>query len=169
MLKITLLKNLYCEIQNTVNSESDASYGKNRHFHTIHHTYEITPEIKSITVEERYLPYSTLYFIWINDEKKEADFNNISLLRWILSFYKEYHPEYLCKDISPEEIKNLNQLLICFNVDAIPSYRDNRAYEDLELTTMKDIKNGIMKKDSRQATFPGMTFSEKYRKGTDET
>ncbi|MDO4978286.1 MAG: hypothetical protein Q4E53_13625, partial [Eubacteriales bacterium] len=57
-----------------------------------------------------------------------------------------------------------DQLLTCFHVDSIPSYRDNRAYKNLEITRMEDIKNGNVKEDTRHATFPGMTFSKKYKK-----
>lgn len=164
MLKITLLKTLYYEMNASIIPKENIIHGKDRRFHTIQKTYDVCPEIKSVTVEERYLPYSILYYLWVNDEKIASDLNEPSVCHWILSFFQEFHPEYLYEGICIQETNNLDQLLTCFNVDTIPSYRDNRAYKDLEITRMEDVKNGTVKEDNRQATFPGMTFSKKYKK-----
>lgn len=161
MLKITLLKTLYYEIDESLTPETKITMGKDRHFRTLYRSYEICPEIQSVTVEERYLPYSILYYVWVNEEKNEEDLDNENLCRWILSFFQEYRPEYLKKAFEPDEIYNFEQLLECFDVNAIPSYRDNRAYSDLEITRMEDVRNGNVKKDNRKASFPGMTFSSK--------
>lgn len=53
---------------------------------------------------------------------------------------------------------NPMDILQCFEVGKIPSYRRRFAYSDLTMTTMEDIRNGNVKKDERKATFPGIQF-----------
>ena len=108
-------------------------------------------------MEERYLPYSVLYYLTVNDEPEPVDLiGDISL--WILEFFKEYQPDFLRPDLQEYLNHNPLDILQCFNVGKIPAYRRRFAYSDLTMTTMEDIRNGNVKKDERRATFPGIQF-----------
>ena len=157
MIKITLLKTLFYELDPEKIEIVELNHYKERIFHRIEKSFDSIPEIKSVTVEERYLPYSVLYYLTVNDEPEPVDLiGDISL--WILEFFKEYQPDFLRPDL--QEYLNHNPLYILqfFNVGKIPAYRRRFAYSDLTMTTMEDIRNGNVKKDERKATFPGIQF-----------
>ena len=112
MLKITLLKTLYYEFDHLLSRDGHHYEHRDKRFRTIHKTYPGIPEIASVTMEERYLPKSVLYYIWINDEKKEADLNDTKLCRWIFSFVKENCPDYLKNE--PELLSHMVKFRLIF-------------------------------------------------------
>ena len=157
MIKITLLKTLFYELDPEKIEIVELNHYKERIFHRIEKSFDSIPEIKSVTVEERYLPYSVLYYLTVNDEPEPVDLiGDISL--WILEFVKEYQPDFLRPDLQEYLNHNPLDILQCFNVGKIPAYRRRFAYSDLTMTTMEDIRNGNVKKDERRATFPGIQF-----------
>lgn len=162
MFAFTLLKTLYHEIVSPDVAQNELLNGKGLRFHSTDRTYDVAPDIRKVTVEKRYLLKSVLYYVWVND--KETDLNDPALCQWILAFFREFRPSYLKEEIDPITVNGKKALLDCFAVDKIPSYRKDHAYSDLEITTMKDVREGKIKKDTRQATFPGMIFSEKHKK-----
>ena len=157
MIKITLLKTLFYELDPERIEIVEVCHYKDRIFHRIEKSFDSAPEIKSVTVEERYLPYSVLYYLTVNDEPKPVDVNG-EPARWILEFFKEYRPDFLRSDLQEYLNHNPMDILQCFEVGKIPSYRRRFAYSDLTMTTMEDIRNGNVKKDERKATFPGIQF-----------
>lgn len=159
MLKITLLKMLYVAFDPLKIPEVEERRGNDRHFRTYRRSYEDAPGIESITMEERFLPKSVLYYVWINEEKKEAELSEERLCRWIFAFAKEHCPQYLKAGMDLDQAG----ILDLFEVGAIPDDRKNRAYHDLTITTMDEVRQGRVKRDSRQATFPGMRFAKKYK------
>ena len=123
MLKITLLKTLYYEFDHLLSRDGHHYEHRDKRFRTIHKTYPGIPEIASVTMEERYLPKSVLYYIWINDEKKEADLNDTKLCRWIFSFVKENCPDYLKNELPEDPIGKGISILDCFEVSHISDCR----------------------------------------------
>ena len=63
MIKQTLLKTLYFEISPEKIPEVTERKNKDRFFHTLVRSYPSVPEITAVTMEERYLPYSVLYYM----------------------------------------------------------------------------------------------------------
>ena len=176
MIKQTLLKTLYFEISPEKIPEVTERKNKDRFFHTLGRSYPSVPEITAVTMEERYLPYSVLYYIFQDKDgvRTEGDLKDPALARWILEFFRENQKEFLkeeYREALPEEADGNATLrsfdiLECFEVYNIPSYRKHKyAYADMEFTRYEDVHNKeIVREDNRQGTFPGIEFSKKYKK-----
>ncbi|MDO4978161.1 MAG: hypothetical protein Q4E53_12970 [Eubacteriales bacterium] len=163
MLKITLLSSLYKEFEKIIYDKKAPNYKSDRRFLTMERSYPEAAGIDSVTMEERYLPKSILYYIWVNDEKETRDLSDKTLCKWILAFAQDYKLQFLKSDIPENPLENGFSILDCFDASKIPDYRKNTAYSDLTITRMEDVKNKSIVEDTRKATFPGMTFSKKYK------
>lgn len=157
MLKQTLLKTLYYELSPEHIVESVEKLSKDRHFHSLEKEYPEAAGIHKVRMEERYLPYSIMYYMTVNDGMPVEEFDD-TISRWILAFFQEYKPEYLRADLEAYSKQRDFNILDCFDVGKIPDYRKKYAYTDLTVTTMEDVRNGTAKEDNRRATFPGIRF-----------
>ena len=81
MIKQTLLKTLYYEISPEKIPEVTERKNKDRFFHTLVRSYPSAPEITAVTMEERYLPYSVLYYIFQDKDgvRTEGDLKDPAL------------------------------------------------------------------------------------------
>lgn len=170
MIKQTLLKTLYFEISPDKIPEVKASNGKDRFFHTFAKAYPGVPGVTGVVAEERYLPYSVLYYLFCDDEegrRHPVEPEDPVITRWILEFFREYQPEFLKEEYRSAESTPAGRIdiLECFIVENIPSYRKHKyAYADMEFTRYEDVhgKPIVSKGGSRLANFPGISFSKKY-------
>lgn len=159
MLKFTLLKQLYYAFD-----PDDIPEVRERRFSDIFHRslnveHLHLQDIHEVTVQERYLPYSQLYRIYINEEQQEADITELRVKDFIIAFFRYYHPEYLKNGIS-DNLADVD-ILECFDVDKMPGYNRRYAYKDL--ITLEDIRKGKEDRGRQKHGFPGLMFSEKYR------
>lgn len=159
MLKQTLLKTLYYELSPERVEDSKELLSKDRHFHILERKYNVAPTICKVRLEERFLPYSVMYYMTINDSIRVDEFDEY-ISQWILSFFQENKPEYLREDIETYIKQKDFNILECFNLGKIPDYRKKYAYSDLTITRMEDIRSGNIKEDERRATFPGIQFKK---------
>ena len=160
MLKFTLMKQLYYALD-----PDDIPEVRERRasdiFHRILKVDHLGLEgIHEMEVQERYLPYSQLYRLYINDEKEEADIGEKRVKELVLAFFRFYHPDYL-KEGLPEDVEGMN-LLDCFDVDRMPGYHD-RKYAYRDLITLEDIRKGVPDRGRQKHGFPGLTFARKYQ------
>ena len=170
MIKQTLLKTLYFEISPDKIPEVKESNGKDRFFHTFAKTYPGAPGVTGVVAEERFLPYSVLYYLFFDDEegrRHPVEPEEPVMTRWILEFFREYHPEFLKEEYRSAEggAGGRINILDCFETDRIPSYRKHKyAYADMEFTRYEDVHGKPIesKGGSRLANFPGISFSKKY-------
>lgn len=158
MLKFTLMKQLYYALD----PRDIPQVREKRASDIFHRTLDVTrlglPGIREMTVQERYLPYSQLYRLYINDEREEADIGEDRVRALVLAFYRYYHPDYLKEGV---DLSNID-LLECFEVDRMPGYHD-RKYAYRDLITMEDIRNGKPDKWKQKHGFPGLSFAKKYQ------
>ena len=169
MIKQTLLKSLYFEISPDKIPEVTESNGKDRFFHTFAKAYPGVPGVAGVVAEERFLPYSVLYYLFIDDEdgrRHPVEPEDPVMTRWILEFYREYHPEYLKEEYREpgSGMTGRVNILDCFIVENIPSYRKHKyAYADMDFTRYEDVHGKpIVRKSKRLADYPGISFSKKY-------
>ncbi|MBR5047929.1 MAG: hypothetical protein IKX76_06795 [Eubacterium sp.] len=176
MIRQTLLQSLYFEISPEKIPEVIQTKAKDRFFHTLERSYPSVPEITAVTMEERYLPYSVLYYIFVHVHgvRMEGELTDPAVARWILEFYRENHKDYLKEEYreaeETEEAARRIDILDCFEVFNIPSYRKHKyAYADMEFIRYEDVHNKeIVREDDRQAAFPGISFTKKYRETGNE-
>lgn len=173
MIKQTLLKTLYYEISPDRIPEVKATSAKDRFFHTYVKSYPDAPGVTAVVAEERFLPYSVLYYIFYDDEegrRQPVEPEDPVMTRWILEFFREYHPEYLKEEYRDREKSPAGRIRIldCFEVFNIPSYRKHKyAYSDMEFTRYEDVHGKPIRSKSgdglnQLANFPGISFSKKY-------
>ena len=173
MIKQTLLKTLYFEISPDKIPEVAASSGKDRFFHTFARSYPGAPGVSAVVAEERFLPYSVLYYLFCDDEegrRQPVEPEDPVMTRWILEFFREYQPEFLKDEYrDPDGIPDGRiDILDCFVTERIPSYRKHKyAYADMEFTRYEDVHGKPITGKSggrpdQLANFPGITFSRKY-------
>ena len=104
----------------------------------------------------------------------EGELTDPAVARWILEFYRENHKDYLKEEYreaeETEEAARRIDILDCFEVFNIPSYRKHKyAYADMEFIRYEDVHNKeIVREDDRQAAFPGISFTKKYRETGNE-
>ena len=173
MIKQTLLKTLYYEISPDKIPAVKASNGKDRFFHTFARSYPGAPGVTAVVAEERFLPYSVLYYLFYDDEegrRQPVEPEDPVMTGWILGFFREYQPDFLKDEYrDPEKVPagRIN-ILDCFETERIPSYRKHKyAYADMEFTRYEDVHGKPIESKSgsrpnQLANFPGITFSKKY-------
>lgn len=164
MLKFTLLKQLYYAFDPRHIPEVREKRARDIFHRTLDVTHLGLSGIAEVTVQERYLPYSQRYCIYINDEKEEADIGEVRVKAFVLSFFGHYHPDYLKSpdllELDHERLKDLD-LLTCFEVDRMPGYQEGKyAYKDL--ITLEAIRNGEPDPGRQKHGFPGLIFAKKY-------
>ena len=165
MFEFTLMKNMFYELDPEKVEESVERRGGSGYSRTLSVDLPEAPEVKSVTMMERYVPYGALYHLFINDEEKYADIKEDRIKRIILAFYRDRKPFYLKEayrqETFPENLEELN-ILDCFEVDKMPGYDRKYAYSDL--LTLEDLRKGKTGDEHKPKTaFPGMRFSDKYR------
>lgn len=165
MFEFTLMKNMFYELDPEKVEESVERRGGSGCSRTLSVDLPEAPEVKSVTMMERYVPYGALYHLFINDEEKYADIKEDRIKRIILAFYRDRKPSYLKEayrqETFPENLEELN-ILDCFEVDKMPGYDRKYAYSDL--LTLEDLRKGKTGDEHKPKTaFPGMRFSDKYR------
>ena len=172
MLAFTLLKNLYYELDPVKMPDSRETRRGGARFRLVPLHLPETPEFTELIAEERYVPYGSLYYFYINDDRSHAELTDLRSKRFLLSFYRTLFPNYLKEeyragfplDDSPETAKLLSSINIldCFEVDHMPGY--DRGYAYHEILTVEDLRAGKTEDEHKPKTaFPGMTFTDKYR------
>ena len=160
MLKFTLLKQFYYAFDPDDIPEVRERRGGDIYHRTLNVDHLNLPGIHEVTAQERFLPKSQLYRIYINDEREEADINELRVKELILAFFRYYHPDYLKEDL-PDDLSDTD-ILDCFEVDRMPGY-NSRKYAYRELITLEDIRSGKEDRGRQKYGFPGLTFSDKYK------
>ncbi len=161
MLKFTLMKNLYFELDPEKREGVVEKLDRDIRYRKLPLDLPELPDVHSITMQERYLPRSTMYYLYVNDERMPAEITETPVKELILAFYRKYEPDYLKEDI-PEDLSNVN-ILDCFDVDRMPGYQKRFAYHEIQ--TLEDIRNGKVQDEHHgKPTFPGLEFSKKYRR-----
>ncbi len=172
MLQFTLMKNLYFELNPDKMKGAREKWRGDVHFRSLPLDLPEAPEFTELTAEERYVPYGTLYYFYINDDRRHAELTDPRTKRFLLAFYRHHFPDYLKEeyrkdfplddsDESREKLASLD-ILDCFEVDHMPGYNQGYAYR--EILTVKDLRAGKTGDEHKTRTaFPGMTFTDKYR------
>ncbi|MBQ9156416.1 MAG: hypothetical protein IJ137_06525 [Eubacterium sp.] len=159
MLKFTLLKQLYYAFDPDVLPEAVEKRGGDIYHRTLNVEGLGVPGVSEVTMQERFLPYSQLYLIYINDEQQQADITEPRVKAFIHAFFKHYHPDYLKADL-PDDLSDID-ILDCFDVDKMPGYQNKYAYREIQ--TLEDIRSGKADQYKQKHGFPGLTFSKKYQ------
>ena len=172
MLAFTLLKNLYYELDPDKMAGSKEMRRGDAHFRQLKVDLPDTPEFTELIAEERYVPYGCLYYFYINEDRFHAELTDLRSKRFLLSFYRTLFPDYLKEEFrgefplddsreTEERLAAIN-ILDCFEVDHMPGY--DRGYAYHEILTVKDLRAGKTGDEHKpKTTFPGMTFTDKYR------
>ena len=173
MFQFTLMKNLYYELDPEKMKDSREVRDGDSRIRTMPLNMPDAPDFYSVTSLERFLPYSTMYFLYINDDKRAADLSDPRTKRFLLTFYRTYFPDYLKEEFRKEEASDsgsemtedyLNKINIldCFDPDRMPGYENHFAYH--EILTLKDLRAGKTGDEHKSKTaFPGMRFTKKYQ------
>ena len=168
MLKFTLLKNLYYALDPEIMEGAQEKWSGDNRYRTLQPDLPDLPEITSMTVNERYLPYVTLYYLYLNGNRQPVDIDDPDVRIFLHAFYRRYFPEYLVEN-APQDKETIarTDILTILNPDKMPGYDNDYAMR--ELVTVKDLRNGKTGDEHiRKATFPGLRFSSKYIDRGDE-
>ena len=163
MLKFTLLKNLYYELDpNKMPGVKEVFSGDN-HYRTLELVLEDALEITSMTMIERYMPYSTLYYLHLNGNRQAAQIEDPEVRIFLAAFYRHYFPHYLVEN-APQDAKEIasTDILTMLDPDKMPGYQNRHALR--ELVTLDEIRNGKTGDEHKTgARFPGLRFADKYK------
>lgn len=168
MFEFTLYKSLFFEMDKYKMNGVTETKVKQITRRTKEVRYEKAPSIKTITAEERILPYVDRYYFYVNDERLPADIRAFEVKQVIYEFYREHFPSYLKKGL-PEDMSQHN-ILECFEVFNMPDYQPKHAFPGL--VTLEDIRNGrVHDEDKPKYAFPGLELlsgkkREKYGEGS---
>lgn len=154
MYEFSLLKSIYFELDPdeiegvTVVKEKDTT------FRTLQVSYDCAPEVTAITAEERKLPYLVRYYLYLHwgDERELMELKDRTAQKVVYAFYRDHKPQYLKEDL-PEDLGSM-QILDCFEVFKMPSYRPKYAYPGL--VTLEDLRAGRVKDERPQYAYPGL-------------
>ena len=161
MLKFTLMKSLYYMLDPEGMDGIREIRQHDRRFRTVDVSYPQVEDVTSFTMEERFLPYSRLYFIFLNEDRYPSDMEDIRVKKVILAFLQDHYPECVAEDI-PEKLDHVD-ILDYLDPDRMPGYPSEHAYSDL--LTLSDLRAGKTGDEFKsKASFPNMTFARKYRK-----
>lgn len=163
MFKFTLLKNLYYELDPDKMPGVKEVFAGDSHFRTLFLSLPEAPDITSITMQENFMPYVTLYRLYLNDEKQPAEIDEARVRILLTAFYRKYFPEYLKED-APEDREEIagTDLLTILDPDKMPGYQ--KKYAMRELLTVEDLRSGKTGDEHKsKVRFPGMSFAEKYK------
>ncbi len=159
MFAFTLMKSLYFELDKYNIEGVDEWKEKDSTFRRLEVAYDKVPEITSITMELRILPYLDRYYMYVNDGKTEVNIREPQIKQVIYEFYKDHFPNYLKKDL-PEDLSGIS-ILDCFEVFNMPDYRPKYAYPGL--VTLEDLRAGNVHDESPLHAYPGLEFVGKYK------
>ena len=159
MYLFSLMKSLYFELDKYKMEGVDEWESGKSTFRRKEVSYPACPDISSFTMELRILPYLDRYYLFINDSKREANVRDPQVKQLIYEFYHEHFPEYLKEDI-PKDLRGVD-ILDCFEVFKMPSYRPKYAYPGL--VTIEDLRAGNVHDESPLHSYPGLEFVGKYK------
>ncbi len=156
MFEFSLLKSLYFELDpdKIEGAESEQGDDKKATFRRLPVSYDCAPEVTAIVAEERRLPYLVRYYLHIerNGERELTELKDREAQKVVYAFYREHFPGYL-KEGLPEDLGDM-EVLDCFEVFNMPSYRPKYAYPGL--MTLEDLRAGRVKDERPQFAFPGL-------------
>lgn len=166
MLKFTLMRNLFKELNPSRMEGVLQKRVRDNFSRTMTVAYEKVPEVRAFTIQERSVSYGVLYYLYINDDRAQADLEEVRVKKLLLAFYGEHFPSYLkegyqkLSDMTEEELKKIN-ILDCFLPDNMPGHHDGYAFQELQ--TLEDIRAGRTgDEDKPRYGFPGLIFAKKY-------
>lgn len=162
MLKFTLLRTLYFETDPSRCQDAEYDQFRDQRFHVVPVHFEAVPSVTKLTTEERFLPYSTLYYLYINDERRHVEPDREDAAAAIFEFFRQYRPEFI-KEGMPEHYQDQPGLSIydCFRTEIIPDYRPSApAFPDT--LTVKDLHDPNYVDRRQKYGFPGIELSPKY-------
>jgi len=176
MLKFTLMKNLYYELDPEKMEGVKEIHSGDAHYRILPLSFPELPDLYSMTAQESYQPYVTLYYLYVNSDRYPSDITESRIKKLLAVFYRHYFPQYYKEealeqverlldkdsegDISPEW--NALDILECLDPDKMPGYQKKYAYKEIQ--TLEDIRNGKTGDEYKPKTaFPGMSFSRKYK------
>ena len=166
MLKFTLMRNLFKELNPSRMEGVQQRRVRDNFSRTMAVAYEDVPEVRAFTIQERAVSYGVLYYLFLNDDRTQADLEEVRVKKFLLAFYGDHFPSYLkdeyrkLADLSEEELKKID-VLDCFLPDNMPGHHDGYAFQELQ--TLEDIRAGRTgDEDKPRYGFPGLTFAKKY-------
>ena len=113
MLKFTLMRNLFKELNPSRMEGVQQRRVRDNFSRTMAVAYEDVPEVWAFTIQERAVSYGVLYYLFLNDDRAQADLEEVRVKKLLLAFYGDHFPSYLkteyqkLADISEEEFKRL--------------------------------------------------------------
>ena len=108
MLKFTLMRNLFKELNPSRMEGVQQRRVRDNFSRTMAVAYEDVPEVWAYTIQERAVSYGVLYYLFLNDDRAQADLEEVRVKKLLLAFYGDHFPKRPAGNPRPEKQQSVS-------------------------------------------------------------